>query len=139
MSGMRIRWETAGKVIAGVAAVLVIIGLAPSLLAPRDPEPLPEDVGLAPPPPVLAPIPATPRAKASARAAARRKAAERRRARLEAKRAASRRRQNRKHRPERRRDESPSAGWDATPVAVMPAYPPPPPPPTAAGEFGFER
>jgi hypothetical protein len=137
---MRIRWETAGKVVAGVAAALVIIGLAPSLLAPRDPEPLPEDVGLTPPPSAPAPIRAAARAKTRARAATRRKAAERRQARLEAKRAAARKRQKRERRRQRERDESPATDWGATPVAVAPTFPPPPVrPPSAADEFGFER
>jgi hypothetical protein len=141
MSGMRIRWESAGKVIAGVAAALVIIGLAPSVLAPKDPEPIPADVGLAPPPVMPAPAPAKAEKLAKRRLAAeRRKAAERRRAkRRKAKLAAAIKRQERK-RSRRGDGDGPAAvpaGSGATYAYSSPSEPPPPP--SAAAEFGFER
>jgi len=143
MSGMRIRWETAAKLIAGAAAALVIVGLAPSLLSPREPEPLPDDVGLAPPPtppPIDARAAAGERALAAARRRrarrqrAQRGRAQRRRSRLEARRSAERRRQLRRHRG---RAQPVSSGRQSGPVAISPSSPPPPP--SAADEFGFER
>ena len=138
MSGMRIRWETAAKLIAGAAAALVIVGLAPSLLSPREPEPLPDDVGLAPPPtppPIDARAAAGERAFAAARRRrARRQRAQRRRSRLEARRSAERRRQLRRHRG---RAQPVSSGRQSGPVAISPSSPPPAP--SAADEFGFER
>ncbi|MSO41389.1 MAG: hypothetical protein EXQ70_05755 [Solirubrobacterales bacterium] len=48
MDGRRVRWDGAGKLIAGAAGALALAGLLPGLLSPGEPPPLPADVGLAP-------------------------------------------------------------------------------------------
>lgn len=112
-----IRWESVGKIAAGLLLAVAIVVSVPSLLGGDEPEPLPADVGLpqaAPPPPVAAaPPPPLPRRKP--------------------KRARKPKRDRPARPPEQEDDTSPA------PAAPIVAALPPPPPPGTYEDFGFER
>jgi outer membrane biosynthesis protein TonB len=46
MRQVRIRWRNVGRIVGALAALVVALFAAPALLAPPEPAPLPDDVGL---------------------------------------------------------------------------------------------
>jgi hypothetical protein len=44
--GLRIRWQAAGKLVAGVVGVFFVLQVFPELFEPPEPPPIPADVGL---------------------------------------------------------------------------------------------
>lgn len=140
MAGRRIRWASAGKAIAVGAAVLAAFASLPALLGGPDPQPLPEDVGLAgvapeAPAPVEVPPPAAPpRVPGSVK-----RELEDRRTRERAQRGPSR-----PKRPDRRqRDRDDQIGEPSSnpppPVSPLAVDVPRPPAPRPRREFHFER
>lgn len=120
-----IRWESVGKIAAGVLLAVAIVVSAPSLLGGDEPQPLPPDVGLpqaAPPPPIpVAPPPRSPKPKSKPKSKP--KGAHR------PKRGSSTRS------PEEEEEEETSSAPTAPIVAALP----PPPAPETYEDFGFER
>jgi hypothetical protein len=111
-----IRWESVGKIAAGLLLAVAIVISVPSLLSSDQPEPLPPDVGLpqaatpvAVPPPPPPPKPKPKRKRTPAR------------------------------KPKHDRPVEPPKEEETTPAPAGPIVAALPPPPGTYEDFGFER